>query len=79
MHHKLRHQLTPAQTLCLNLRVLENGERQGYNTLVYSESEIRRIAHSAFKIAQKRDKRLCSVDKANVLECTELWREVMEV
>jgi len=60
------------------IRVLENGEKQGYNTLVYSESEIRRIAHSAFKIAQKRDKRLCSVDKANVLECTELWREVME-
>jgi len=60
------------------VRILENGEKQGYNTLVYSESEIRRIAHSAFKIAQKRDKRLCSVDKANVLECTELWREVME-
>ncbi|BCG63674.1 MAG: 3-isopropylmalate dehydrogenase [Methyloprofundus sp.] len=59
------------------VRVLENGEKQGYNTLVYSESEIRRIGHSAFKIAQKRNKRLCSVDKANVLECTELWREVM--
>ncbi len=59
------------------VRILDNGERQGYNTLVYSESEIRRIAHSAFKIAQKRNKRLCSVDKANVLECTELWREVM--
>jgi 3-isopropylmalate dehydrogenase len=60
------------------VRILDNGEKQGYNTLVYSESEIKRIAHSAFKIAQKRDKRLCSVDKANVLECTELWREVME-
>jgi 3-isopropylmalate dehydrogenase len=59
------------------IRILENGERQGYNTLVYSESEIRRIGHSAFKIAQKRNKKLCSVDKANVLECTELWREVM--
>ena len=59
------------------VRTLENGEKQGYNTLVYSESEIRRIAHSAFSIAQKRDGRLCSVDKANVLECTELWREVM--
>lgn len=59
------------------IRILENGEKQGYNTLIYSESEIRRIGHSAFKIAQKRDKRLCSVDKANVLECTELWREVM--
>ena len=59
------------------VKTLENGEKQGYNTLVYSESEIRRIAHSAFNIAQKRNKRLCSVDKANVLECTELWREVM--
>jgi len=59
------------------VRNLENGERQGYNTLVYTESEIRRIAHSAFQIAQKRDKRLCSVDKANVLECTELWREIL--
>jgi 3-isopropylmalate dehydrogenase len=58
-------------------RILENGEKQGFNTLVYSESEIRRIGHSAFKIAQKRNKKLCSVDKANVLECTELWREVM--
>ncbi|MDD2770285.1 MAG: 3-isopropylmalate dehydrogenase [Methylococcus sp.] len=58
-------------------RINEQGEREGYNTLVYSESEIRRIAHSAFQIAQKRDKRLCSIDKANVLECTELWREVV--
>jgi 3-isopropylmalate dehydrogenase len=59
------------------VKTLENGEKQGFNTLVYSESEIRRIAHSAFGIAQKRGKRLCSVDKANVLECTELWRNVM--
>jgi len=59
------------------IRVLDNGEREGFNTLVYSESEIRRIGRSAFDIAMKRDKRLCSVDKANVLECTELWREVM--
>lgn len=59
------------------IRTLENGERQGFNTLVYSESEIRRIAHSAFEIAMKRDKRVCSVDKANVLECTELWRDVV--
>lgn len=59
------------------VRILDNGERQGYNTLVYSESEIRRIAHSAFQIAQKRNRRLCSVDKANVLECTELWRQVV--
>ena len=59
------------------VRTLENGERQGFNTLVYSESEIERIGRSAFEIAMKRNKRLCSVDKANVLECTELWREVM--
>ncbi len=59
------------------VRILDNGERQGYNTLVYKESEISRIGKVAFSIAQKRGKRVCSVDKANVLECTELWREVM--
>lgn len=59
------------------IRTLDNSERQGYNTLVYSESEIERIGRSAFDIAMKRGKRLCSVDKANVLEATELWREVM--
>ncbi|WP_455210826.1 3-isopropylmalate dehydrogenase [Kaarinaea lacus] len=59
------------------VRILENGERQGFNTLVYSESEIERIGRVAFDIARKRGKRVCSVDKANVLECTELWREVM--
>jgi len=59
------------------IRQLDNGERQGFNTLVYAESEIERIARAAFEIAAKRGKRLCSVDKANVLECTELWREVM--
>ena len=59
------------------VRTLENGERQGYNTLIYKESEISRIAKVAFDIARKRDSRLCSVDKANVLECTELWREVV--
>jgi len=59
------------------VRTLDNGEKQGFNTLIYSESEIERIGRSAFEIAQKRDKKLCSVDKANVLECTELWREVM--
>ncbi|MGD8594378.1 MAG: 3-isopropylmalate dehydrogenase [Gammaproteobacteria bacterium] len=59
------------------VRTLENGERQGFNTLVYSESEIERIARVAFDIARKRGKRVCSVDKANVLECTELWREVV--
>jgi 3-isopropylmalate dehydrogenase len=56
---------------------MRNGERVGFNTMIYSESEIRRIAHSAFKTAQKRNKKLCSVDKMNVLECTQLWRDVM--
>jgi len=60
------------------IRTLENGEREGYNTLVYSETEIERIGRSAFETAMKRDKRLCSVDKANVLEVSELWREVMD-
>jgi 3-isopropylmalate dehydrogenase len=60
------------------VRELENGEKQGFNTLVYKESEIERIAHVAFQTASLRDNRLCSVDKANVLECTELWRGVME-
>ncbi len=59
------------------VRTLENGERQGYNTLIYKESEITRIGKVAFDIAGKRNKRLCSIDKANVLECTELWREVI--
>lgn len=59
------------------IRTLDNNEKQGFNTLIYKESEIERIAHVAFETAMKRDKRLCSVDKANVLECTELWREVM--
>ncbi|GAA3911072.1 3-isopropylmalate dehydrogenase [Litoribacillus peritrichatus] len=60
------------------IRTLENGEREGYNTYVYSESEIRRIAKVAFESARKRGKKLCSVDKANVLEVTVLWREIME-
>jgi 3-isopropylmalate dehydrogenase len=54
-----------------------SGERVGRNTLVYTESEIRRIAHAAFRIATGRQRRVCSVDKANVLEATELWREVV--
>ncbi len=60
------------------VRTLENGEKEGFNTYVYSESEVERIAHVAFRTAMLRDKRLCSVDKANVLEATELWREVMD-
>ncbi len=57
------------------IRELDNGEREGYNTLVYRESEVDRIARVAFDIAMKRGKKLCSVDKANVLEVSELWRE----
>jgi 3-isopropylmalate dehydrogenase len=59
------------------VRTLENGEQEGFNTLVYRESEIERIGRSAFETARKRDRRVCSVDKANVLEVTELWRQVM--
>lgn len=58
-------------------RTRDDGQREGYNTLVYSEGEIERIGRSAFDIARKRGRRLCSVDKANVLECSELWRAVM--
>ena len=57
---------------------IKDGRRWGYNTMVYNEDEIRRIAHVAFASAAKRDGRLCSVDKANVLEVSLLWREVME-
>lgn len=60
------------------IRELENGEKQGFNTYVYSESEIRRIGKVAFEMARKRNKKVCSVDKANVLEVTMLWRDVME-
>ena len=59
------------------IRELDNGERQGFNTLVYAEHEIERIGRSAFDIAMLRNRKLCSVDKANVLEVSELWREVM--
>ncbi|MBU4499450.1 MAG: 3-isopropylmalate dehydrogenase [Thiobacillus sp.] len=52
-------------------------ERVGFNTMLYSESEVRRVAHVAFGIAMKRGRKLCSVEKANVLECSELWKEVM--
>ncbi len=59
-------------------REIKNNIRRAYNTMVYDEIEIRRIAHVAFQAAQKRNKQLCSVDKANVLEVSLLWREVME-
>ena len=56
---------------------LENGERQGFDTMHYSESEIRRVAHVGFQIAMKRKKSLCSVDKANVLDTSMFWREIV--
>ncbi|GAB3052281.1 3-isopropylmalate dehydrogenase [Acinetobacter apis] len=59
------------------IRELENGEKQGYNTDVYSESEIRRIAKVAFELAKLRGSKVCSVDKANVLEVTELWKQTV--
>ncbi len=54
-----------------------NGEKKGTNTLVYTTAEIERIARVGFQIAAKRSGKLMSIDKANVLECTELWREVV--
>jgi len=60
------------------VRTLENGEREGFNTIAYRESEVERIARVAFEAACKRQRRVCSVDKANVLEASELWREVIE-
>jgi len=59
------------------IRTREDGVREGFNTMIYSEPEIERIARSAFDIAMKRGKKVCSVDKANVLEVSELWREVV--
>ncbi len=59
------------------ISTLENGEREGINTMRYNESEIKRIGRVAFDIAMKRNRKVCSVDKANVLETTELWRQAM--
>lgn len=58
-------------------RKSDDGEREGFDTMKYSESEIRRIAHVAFAIARKRQRKLCSVDKANVLDTSILWREIV--
>ena len=59
------------------IRTLSDGRRQGWDMMSYAEDEVRRIAHVAFKAAQGRKGRLCSVDKANVLETSQLWRDVM--
>jgi len=56
---------------------VRNGEKVGFNTMIYSESEIRRIAKVAFEAARRRSRKVCSVDKMNVLECTQLWRDVV--
>jgi 3-isopropylmalate dehydrogenase len=62
------------------IRTLDDGRRQGWDMMSYAEDEVRRIAHVAFKAAQGRKKRLCSVDKANVLETSQVWRDtVIEV
>jgi 3-isopropylmalate dehydrogenase len=55
---------------------VRNGERYGFNTMHYTEGEIRRILRVAFDAARKRNRKVCSVDKMNVLECTQLWRDV---
>jgi len=59
------------------IRTLEDGRRQGWDMMSYAEDEVRRIAHTGFKAAMGRSKKLCSVDKANVLETSQLWRDVM--
>lgn len=59
------------------IRTIGNGVREGFDTMRYSEPEIRRIAHAGFRAALKRGKKLCSVDKANVLETSQLWREIV--
>jgi 3-isopropylmalate dehydrogenase len=58
-------------------RTLEDGRRQGWDMMSYAEDEVRRIAHTGFKAALGRKKKLCSVDKANVLETSQLWRDVV--
>ncbi|WP_462379078.1 3-isopropylmalate dehydrogenase [Pseudomonas sp. Marseille-QA0892] len=60
------------------VETLSNGERKAFDTLPYSESEIRRIAKVGFDMARLRNRKLCSVDKANVLASSQLWREVVE-
>ena len=59
------------------IRILDSSEQEGFNTMIYRESEIERIARVAFEAARKRSRKVCSVDKANVLETSELWREVV--
>ncbi len=59
------------------MRTTDDGRREGYDVMSYAEDEVRRIAHVGFKAAMGRDRKLCSVDKANVLETSQLWRDVI--
>ncbi|HMH19462.1 MAG TPA: 3-isopropylmalate dehydrogenase [Burkholderiales bacterium] len=59
------------------IREIEGGMREGFDTMRYTDAEIRRIAHAGFRAALKRHRKLCSIDKANVLETSQLWREVV--
>lgn len=60
------------------VKTLEDGSKVGINTMIYSSKEVERIAKVALDLANTRGKKLCSIDKANVLECTEMWREIVE-
>lgn len=59
------------------VETLPDGTRRGFNTMTYTSTEVERIAIVAFELAKKRSKKLCSIDKANVIETTEMWREVV--
>jgi 3-isopropylmalate dehydrogenase len=61
------------------VETLPNGDKRGFNTMVYTTPEVQRIAKVAFDLAQKRGKKLCSIDKANVLESTEMWRDEVAI
>jgi len=59
------------------VRRLDSGEREGFDTMTYTETEIRRVAELGFELARKRSRKLCSVDKANVLETSQFWRDIV--
>ena len=59
------------------IRILPDGRRQGFDDMSYAEDEVRRVAHTAFRTAMGRRRKLCSIDKANVLDTSQLWRDVM--
>src|SRR5207244_11657770 len=60
------------------VETLPDGSRRGFNTEVYTEAEIERVVRAAFELARKRNRRVCEVDKANVMESGWLWREVAQ-